>query len=111
MSSDNKSKGEVIEKGIKIVDKNGVAITINSLISDSGGQGDVYRVTYKGHEYALKWYCKHSDDVIGGAQYETISKICGEDKRPSEKFIWPLTLVTEENPSNGKKFGYDIVLV
>lgn len=106
MNSDNKSKGEVIEKGIKIVDKNGVAITINSLISDSGGQGDVYRVTYKGHEYALKWYCKHSDDVIGGAQYETISKICGEDKRPSEKFIWPLTLVTEENPSNGKKFGY-----
>lgn len=106
MSSSNKNRGEVIEQGIKIVDKNNVAITVNRLISDAGGQGDVYHVTYKGHDYALKWYCKHSDDVIGGAQYNTIAKICGEDKRPSEKFIWPLILVTEENPSNGKKFGY-----
>lgn len=106
MSSSNKNRGEVIEQGVKIVDKNNVAITVNRLISDAGGQGDVYHVTYKGHDYALKWYCKHSDDVIGGAQYNTITKICGEDKRPSEKFIWPLILVTEENPSNGKKFGY-----
>ena len=106
MGSNNKSKGEIIEKKIKIVDKNNVAVSVNSLISDSGGQGDVYRATYKGHEYALKWYCKHSDDVIGGAQYSTISKIYGEDKKPSEKFIWPLILVTEENPSDGKKFGY-----
>lgn len=106
MSSNNKSKGEVIEKGIKIVDKNNVAITVNSLISDSGGQGDVYKATYKGREYALKWYCKHSDDVIGGAQYDTIFKIHGEDKKPSEKFIWPLTIVNEEYPKNGKKFGY-----
>lgn len=106
MSVDGKNKGEVIEKGITIVDKSNSKVTVNYLISDSGGQGDVYHATFKEHDYALKWYCKHSDDVIGGAQYTTIIKICGEEKRPSEKFIWPLILVTEENPSDGKKFGY-----
>ncbi len=101
-----KSKGDLIENGIEIIDKNGVQVTVNYLISDTGGQGDVYHASYMGKDYALKWYCKNSDDVIGGAQYSTISKICGENKRPGDKFIWPLFLVTEKNPQPGKKFGY-----
>lgn len=103
---DAKKKGAVIENGITIIDKNNSKVAVNYLISDAGGQGDVYHVTFKGHDYAMKWYCKHADDVIGGAQYTTISKICGEDKKPSDKFIWPLILVTEENPEKGKRFGY-----
>lgn len=106
MSISAKKKGEVVEKGIKIVASDNTPVKVNYLISDAGGQGDVYHVTFKGHNYAMKWYCKHEDDVIGGLQYETISAICGEDKRPSDKFVWPLFLVTEENPCKGKLFGY-----
>ena len=102
----SKKKGELIEKGIRVVASGNIPITINYLISDKGGQGDVYHVSFRGRDYAMKWYCKDADDVIGGLQYDTISQICGEDKRPSEKFIWPLLLVTEENPCKGKRFGY-----
>lgn len=104
MDGQKQKKGEVFEKSIVIVDKNGEKITANYLISDSGGQGDVYHVSYKGEDYAMKWYCKHPDDVIGGPQYQSIAKICG--KVPSDKFIWPMIIVTEENPAEGKKFGY-----
>lgn len=106
MSKTDKKKGELIEKGVKVVTSGNAVIKINYLISDAGGQGDVYHVSFRGQDYAMKWYCKNADDVIGGLQYDTISKMCGEDKRPSEKFVWPLFLVTEENPCNGKQFGY-----
>jgi DNA polymerase III polC-type len=72
--NDAKKKGEILEKGIKIVDSGNTEIKVNYLISDKGGQGDVYHVSYKGKDYALKWYCKHPDDVIGGAQHTTITK-------------------------------------
>lgn len=106
MSMSVKKKGELLEKGIKVVASGNVPVKINYLISDTGGQGDVYHVTFGGQDYAMKWYCKHPEDVIGGLQYNTISKICGEEKRPDKKFVWPLFLVTEENPSKGKQFGY-----
>ena len=102
----DKKKGEVIEKGISIVGENNTKVTVNYLISDAGGQGDVYHATYKGKDYALKWYCKHSDDVIGGPQYGTIFEIYGEKNKPGEEFVWPLFLVNEENPADGKLFGY-----
>lgn len=106
MSTVGKKKGELIAHGTAVVTSSNARVKINHLISDSGGQGDVYHVTFRDHDYALKWYCKHPEDVIGGVQYQTISKICGEDKKPSSKFIWPLILVTETEPSDGKKFGY-----
>lgn len=106
MEKSNKKRGELIEKGVKVVSSGNAQVKVNYLISDAGGQGDVYHVSFNGHDYAMKWYCKNVDDVIGGQQYDTISDICGEDKRPSEKFIWPLFLVTEENPGKGKQFGY-----
>ncbi|MCR4739481.1 MAG: hypothetical protein K5886_04380 [Lachnospiraceae bacterium] len=102
---DSNVRGEIFEKGIKVVDENGSPIKINRFIAD-GGQGEVYHVTYRGNDYALKWYCKSSSDVIGGAQYQTISGMYGEKKRPSDRFIWPLYMVTEEKPEKGKKFGY-----
>lgn len=106
MGKSDKKKGELIEKGVKVVTSENEPVKLNYLISDAGGQGDVYHVSFKGHDYAMKWYCKNADDVIGGAQYHTISKIWGEDKKPSVKFVWPLFLVTEENPCKGKQFGY-----
>ena len=100
------SRGELLEKNVKIIGENNTPVTIKSLISDKGGQGDVYLVNYRGNDYAMKWYCKHPDDVSGGAQYSTISKIYGEKNKPSNRFIWPLFMVTEENPAKGKRFGY-----
>ena len=102
----NDSRGELLEKNVKIIDENNTPVTIKNLISDKGGQGDVYLVNYRGNDYAMKWYCKHPNDVIGGAQYATISKIYGEKNKPSNRFIWPLFMVTEENPAKGKRFGY-----
>ncbi|MCR5734740.1 MAG: hypothetical protein K6G22_09070 [Lachnospiraceae bacterium] len=102
---DSKSKGSIFEKGIRVVDENDSPVTIVRFIAD-GGQGEVYQVSYKGNDYALKWYSKAKSDVIGGKQYDTIYKIRGEKKKPSNRFLWPLYLVTEENPEKGKKFGY-----
>ena len=52
MSMGGKNKGDVIEKGIVIVDRNNSKVAVNYLISDAGGQGDVYHVTFKGHDYS-----------------------------------------------------------
>lgn len=101
-----KKRGELIEKGINVVTSGNEKVTVDYLISDKGGQGDVYHAVFRGKEYALKWYNRHPEDVIGGLQYKTINGICGAGRRPDEKFIWPLFLVTEENPSDGKLFGY-----
>lgn len=103
---EKKKQGELIEKGIKVITSGNIPVKLNYLISDEGGQGDVYHVSFRGNDYAMKWYCKNEADVIGGMQYDVISKMYGEDKRPSKKYIWPLFLVTEESPCAGKRFGY-----
>lgn len=108
MSTDGKKTGELIENKT-VVMAGSACVTLNYLISDAGGQGDVYHATFRGHDYALKWYCKQKEDVIGGAQYGTITEIYGEEKKPSEKFIWPLMMLTGKNPSvpvEEKRFGY-----
>ncbi len=100
---DSKLRGEIFEKGIKVVDENGSPVKVNRFIA-AGGQGEVYHVTYKGNDYTLKWYCKNPDDVIGGIQYETIRNIC--KMFLGDCFVLPQFLVTEEEPEKGKKFGY-----
>lgn len=116
-----KINGELIEKNasiiaVKIVKDHAIPepngqVTLNYLISDQGGQGDVYHVTYRGRDYAMKWYCKEDEDVIGGAQYRTIVTIHGEENKPCDKFIWPLIIVTEPDPKEGKRFGYLMDLI
>jgi len=98
-----KTGGELIEHNVRIVDENNTPITVNYHISKRG-RGDVYHVTYKGTDYALMWYCQN--DVIDDAQYMTISIKCGEKRMPSDRFLWPLFMVTEENSARGKRFGY-----
>ena len=48
------SRGELLEKNVKIIGENNTPVTIKSLISDKGGQGDVYLVNYRGNDYAMK---------------------------------------------------------
>lgn len=106
MENKNRKKGQLIEEGIDVFTLDGSKVTLNYLISEHGGQGDVYHVSYMGKDYAMKWYCKNPEDVIGGLQHKIISEICGISKKPGEKFIWPLYQVTEANPRDGKRFGY-----
>ena len=105
-SPENKLKlSEQIPDDTRLVANDGEEVVVDALISDSGGQGDVYHATYHGRPYALKWYNRHKDDVIGGDLYENIVKLCATPQ-PSGKFIWPQALVTQPGAANGDLFGY-----
>ena len=77
----------------------GVATVLEEL--GSGGQGTVYKVSYNGKEYALKWYHK---GIFGGNEkvfYENIEKNMRRGA-PTEDFLWPQG-ITEVY---GGVFGY-----
>ena len=96
---------ELIPEGTRLVTNDGEEVIVNALISDSGGQGDVYHATYNGRSCALKWYNKHKDDVIGGDLHKNIVKLCST-RQPSVKFIWPQALVMQSGASDSDLFGY-----
>jgi len=88
--------GDLIKNGFEFSLSNGQKCIVKDFIG-GGGQGEVYRVSIDGKEYALKWYfdrCQTeglrnslSDLIAGGA--------------PSKSFLWPKLLIEHEN-----KFGY-----
>ncbi len=55
----------------------------------SGGQGTVYKVSYNGKEYALKWYHK---GVFGGKEQEFYKNLENNIQKgaPTKDFLWPL---------------------
>ncbi len=55
----------------------------------SGGQGTVYKVSYNGKEYALKWYHK---GVFGGKEKEFYKNLENNIQKgaPTKDFLWPL---------------------
>jgi serine/threonine protein kinase len=65
----------------------------------SGGQGEVYRIQYKGKDYALKWYFP---DSATPEQKQIISNLI-DKKSPNENFLWPIDLIES---SENKSFGY-----
>ena len=67
----------------------------------SGGQGTVYKVSYNGKEYALKWYHK---DVFKGKEKAFYSNLENNIQKgaPTKDFLWPLG-ITEVH---GGVFGY-----
>lgn len=67
----------------------------------AGGQGTVYKVSYNGKEYALKWY---HEDVFRDKKrgfYDNLKKNI-EKGAPTDAFLWPLYITEEQNGS----FGY-----
>ena len=66
-----------------------------------GGQGAVYKVSYKNGEYALKWYFKGAGKTPEKF-YKNLKKNV-EKGAPAETFLWPLA-ITEMDSS--KCFGY-----
>ena len=90
----------------------GETVTIDELLSDKGVQGDVYKVTWNGKNYALKWYNRAAEDVFGGDQYTTIKKLTSMSNPSEEFYIWPQVIVAEsENPESGDLFGYVMKLI
>ncbi len=79
-------------------------VTVDNLIS-SGGQGEVYRVTVGGSEYALKWYYPNCSTP---EQRKIIENVLQRVRaRPNlaqdSRFVFPIDLVED---SQWKRFGY-----
>lgn len=53
----------------------------------SGGQGEVYRVSYKNEIYALKWYT--SPSIINNEKFYDNLKKNALANTPSDNFLWP----------------------
>ena len=110
---------EQIPAGTRLKTVAGEDIKVLELISAEGGQGDVYKVSWKGGNYALKWYnrdgtyqqctkdtqkwsCpKNVDqqanlDVVGSAQYDTICNLVRTPNPDPLSFKLPLVVVTEK---------------
>ena len=62
-----------------------------------GGQGEVYKVDYKGKLYALKWYKK---PVPPDAFYRNLANNVRKGA-PNEHYLWPLMLTEKYKNSYG----------
>ena len=65
-----------------------------------GGQGTVYKVTFEGKDYALKWY--HSTALKDPAAFRNNLKTNIDQGSPSADFLWPQYLTAQTRSS----FGY-----
>lgn len=67
----------------------------------SGGQGTVYKVSYNGKEYALKWY---HVGVFKGKEKDFYANLENNIAKgaPTDAFLWPLGITEVQNGS----FGY-----
>jgi eukaryotic-like serine/threonine-protein kinase len=90
----------VLKAGDKVSMKLGGEATVISEFG-SGGQGTVYKVSYNGKEYALKWYHK---GVFKGKEKEFYANLENNIVKgaPTNSFLWPIgiTSVLED------QFGY-----
>ena len=98
----------MLSRGFKLKTVSGDEITIKKFIA-KGGQGEVYKVDYKGEEKALKWY---KESFLSGknsnskAFYDNIKNNI-EKGKPSNEFLWPID-VTEWQDNT---FGYIMDLI
>lgn len=67
----------------------------------SGGQGTVYKVSYNGKEYALKWY---HDGVFTDKKNDFYKNLENNIAKgaPTNAFLWPIDITEMQNGS----FGY-----
>ena len=79
-----------------------VSITIKSYIAQ-GGQGEVYRVSYLGRDFALKWYSKY---IPTQEFYDNLVKNV-RNGSPGEHFLWPRAVTAKYKGT----FGYVMNLI
>ncbi len=78
-------------------------VKLVSLLSDQGGQGNVYKVLHRGQEKALKWY---KNIINPQAFYENLKNNIKKGA-PADNFLWMQELTQWQNDS----FGYVMELV
>lgn len=92
-----------LTQGQKIKTIDGEIILVEKFLA-SGGQGEVYKVNFRGESKALKWYtCSFPNE---DAFYENLKKNVGMGS-PSREFLWPLALTEKYVDS----FGYVMDLI
>ncbi len=87
------------KSGQKLKTVSGGEITVLEKIG-GGGQGTVYRVSYRGKELALKWYTPHSLEDPDKF-YKNLENNIAKGS-PTESFLWPMELTERAYNS----FGY-----
>jgi serine/threonine protein kinase len=90
--------GQLFSKGQKILSPSGTEYKIDEFLG-GGGQGEVYRVSSNGKDWAFKWIFPH---LVTEEQKKSIESLIHQGA-PTDKFLWPLELVTS---SKNKGFGY-----
>ena len=94
--------GQLFSKGQKLSSSSGTEYKIEEFLG-GGGQGEVYRVSSNGKNWALKWYLPHQ---VTNEQRKIIENLILKGS-PAEKFLWPIELVTA---SKIQGFGYTMPL-
>jgi serine/threonine protein kinase len=89
---------QLFSKGQKVSSISGMEYKIEDFLG-GGGQGEVYRVSSKGKDWALKWTFPL---LATEEQKRSIESLISKGS-PTEKFLWPLELVTSPNTQG---FGY-----
>jgi serine/threonine protein kinase len=90
---------QLLRNGDKVAIRGGSAECRVGDFLGGGGQGEVYRATWQGKEYALKWYYLQWATDEQFASLETLLRI----GFPDERFLWPQQLSTRVA---GKGYGY-----
>lgn len=89
---------QIFKNRQKIVTPSGIEYTVEEFLG-SGGQGEVYKVSSAGKDWALKWYYPHT---ATDAQRKALESLISKGG-PTEKFLWPLALITDKKTQG---FGY-----
>jgi serine/threonine protein kinase len=90
--------GQFFSKGQKISSPSGTEYKIEEFLGE-GTQGEVYRVSSGGKDWALKWY--FTADATD-AQRKSLESLVLKGA-PTDKFLWPLEVISSPNCAN---FGY-----
>jgi hypothetical protein len=86
-------------QALKVLSTGG-ACTVEELLGE-GGQGEVYKVSFMGRSFALKWY---NDRVLRhDRRLRSRLQTAIDRGPPSPRFLWPFSLVTLRD---GSRLGY-----
>lgn len=89
---------QILKSKLKFTSPSGIEYSVRELLG-AGGQGEVYRVTSKAGDFALKWYFP---SWATQEQWEILSNLITVGP-PTKRFLWPLELVKIPNYQG---FGY-----
>lgn len=90
---------DALAKGQSLAVEGGGDLTVDALLG-SGGQGEVYRVTWQGKPHALKWYYPHTATAQQLARLRDLTR----GGAPDPRFLWPLAMVGPFPPK--PEYGY-----